>query len=78
MKGNDGIGYKGSFEEGKRQGEGCMYVLNSEYKFEGKFVKNEPEIYPNEVQFELISPLEPKKEEEKVAPKGKTAPKQAE
>lgn len=62
MTGADGFGYKGVFEGGKRQGAGTLYVINGSYSIDGMFVDNQPEIFPNEVHFELVSPLEPKKE----------------
>ena len=62
MTGADGFGYKGEFIDGKRQGPGTLYVINGNYSIDGMFVDDRPEIFPNEVQFELVSPHEPKKE----------------
>ena len=73
MHSADGFGYSGEFRQGSKEGIGKLFITNGSYILDATFKENRPENFPNEVQFELISPIEHK--EEVVDPKAKKDPK---
>ena len=44
LKTNEGFGYAGNFVDGKKQGSGKFYIIDSEYTLEGEFENGEAKL----------------------------------